>query len=290
MERRRRNSPTATGRAANGLAVAALLTGVALVGAGATPARAQSASPALAPAGPATTTTPAKKPGARAAAAAAQTPKSQGSYALGVSMGEQLRRAKVTPNSVSAERLAQGVRDALSGKVQMSQQYQQSIMALIRTAHESEAEPNRTAAAAFLAENAKKKDIVTTASGLQYKVINPGSGQPPKPTDQVSVNYRGALLNGTEFDSSAKHGGPATFPANQVIPGWQEALLLMKPGAKFQLFIPPKLAYDLDSPPSIPPGSMLIFDVELLSAKPAQAAAPQMHPQIPPPQPAQPQK
>jgi FKBP-type peptidyl-prolyl cis-trans isomerase len=97
------------------------------------------------------------------------------------------------------------------------------------------------------------------------------------------------LLNGTEFDSSAKHGGPATFPSNGVIKGWQEALALMKPGAKYQLWIPPALAYDVESPPTIPPGSMLIFDVELLSIKPSAAAAPPAgHPQIQPAQPAQP--
>jgi FKBP-type peptidyl-prolyl cis-trans isomerase FklB len=171
------------------------------------------------------------------------------------------------------------LRDALGGKAQMSPEYQQAIMGVLKKAHDTalagrakDAEPNHAAAAAFLADNGKKKDIVTTASGLEYKVITPGSGDPPKPGDIVTVNYRGTLLNGTEFDSSAKHGGPAQFPSNQVIPGWQEALALMKPGAKYQLFIPPKLAYDLESPPSIPPGSMLIFDVELLGIKPPGAA------------------
>jgi FKBP-type peptidyl-prolyl cis-trans isomerase FklB len=285
---RRRSLAADTGRAANGWAAALLLTGAILIGAGASPVQAQNSSSAAAPSQPPADhkDAPAKKPGAKAPAA--QTPKATGSYALGVSMGEQLRRAKVSPESVSPEQLAQGVRDALSGKAQMSQEYQQNIMALIRQAHEAEAEPNHTAAAAFMAENGKKKDIVTTASGLQYKVINPGSGESPKPTDQVTVNYRGTLLNGTEFDSSAKHGGPATFTANQVIPGWQEALALMKPGAKYQLFIPPKLAYDLDSPPTIPPGSMLIFDVDLVGVKPpAAAATPPAHPQVQPPQPSQ---
>ena len=138
----------------------------------------------------------------------------------------------------------------------------------------------------FLAENAKKPGVITTASGLQYKVVTPGAGASPKPTDQVSVNYSGKLLDNTEFDASAKHGGPAKFGVNQVIPGWQEALTLMKPGAKYQLWIPPKLAYDLDSPPMIPPGSLLVFDVDLLSvAPPAAAGAPPMgHPAIPPPQ------
>jgi len=276
MERRRRTLLSVTGRAVSGLAVAALLTSTSLVSAQNTPAPA-----AAAPA--------AKKPAAKAGDAAAATPKSQGSYAIGVSVGENLRRAKVSADAVSVERIAQGIRDSLAGKAQMSQEYQSSIMALIQGARTSAAEPNHAAAAKFLAENGKQPGVITTASGLQYKVISPGAGEHPKPTDQVSVNYTGTLLDGSEFDASAKHGGPAKFPVNGVIPGWQEALVLMKPGAKYQLWIPPKLAYDLDSPPMIPPGSLLKFEVELLSASAAPAApAPGMpptgHPAIPPPQ------
>jgi FKBP-type peptidyl-prolyl cis-trans isomerase len=283
MERSRRTLLTV-----NGLAVAVLL-------AGATLAQAQNAPPAAAPAAstpaPATAKKPAAKTPANEGSAAAKTPanpKTQGSYALGVSMGEQLHRAGLTTDSVAVERIAQGLRDALTGKAKMSEADQESIASLVRGARAGAGEANHAAAAAFLAENAKKKDIVTTASGLQYKVITAGSGEPPKPTDQVSVNYRGTLLDGTEFDSSYKRGQPATFPVNGVIPGWQEALVLMKPGSKYELYIPPKLAYDLESPPSIPPGSMLKFEVELLSVKPPQAAAPHpdVHPQTqqtPPP-------
>jgi FKBP-type peptidyl-prolyl cis-trans isomerase FkpA len=277
MERRRRTLLNVTGRAVSGLAVAALLTSTSLVNAQNTPAPAAAAAPA------------AKKPAAKAGDATAATPKSQGSYAIGVSVGENLRRAKVSADAVSVERIAQGIRDSLAGKAQMSQEYQSSIMALIQGARTAAAEPNHAAAAKFLAENGKQPGVVTTASGLQYKVITPGAGEHPKPTDQVSVNYTGTLLDGSEFDASAKHGGPAKFPVNGVIPGWQEALVLMKPGAKYQLWIPPKLAYDLDSPPMIPPGSLLKFEVELLSASAAPAApAPGMpptgHPAIPPPQ------
>jgi FKBP-type peptidyl-prolyl cis-trans isomerase len=100
---------------------------------------------------------------------------------------------------------------------------------------------------------------------LQYKVISPGTGSPPNPTDEVTVNYKGSLLNGNEFDSSYKRGEPAKFPLNHVIPGWSEGVGLMKPGAKYELWLPPQLAYDLHSPPGIPPGSLL----ELISAKPA---------------------
>ena len=278
MERRRRSLLTITGRAVSGLAVAALLTSTSLVNAQNTPAPAATAAPA------------AKKPAAKAGDAAAATPKSQGSYAIGVSVGENLRRAKVSADSVSVERIAQGIRDSLAGKAQMSQEYQSSIMALIQGARTAAAEPNHAAAAKFLAENGKQPGVITTASGLQYKVITTVAGEHPKPTDQVSVNYTGTLLDGSEFDASAKHGGPAKFPVNGVIPGWQEALVLMKPGAKYQLWIPPKLAYDLDSPPMIPPGSLLKFEVELLSASAAPAAPPPGmpptgHPALPPPQP-----
>jgi FKBP-type peptidyl-prolyl cis-trans isomerase len=278
-----------TSLSVNGLAVAVLLTGATL-------AQAQNAPPPAAPAAstpaPATAKKPAAKTPAKECAAAAKTPASpkiQGSYALGVSMGEQLHRAGLTNDSVAVERIAQGLRDALSGKAKMTEAEQESIASLVRGARAGAGEANHAAAAAFLAENAKKKDIVTTPSGLQYKVITPGNGEAPKPTDQVSVNYRGTLLDGTEFDSSYKRGQPATFPVNGVIPGWQEALVLMKPGSKYELYIPPKLAYDLESPPAIPPGSMLKFEVELLSVKPPQAAAP--HPDVhPQPQQAPPPK
>jgi len=299
---------TDTGRSvkvANGLAAAALLAGALLLSAGASPAHAQNAgttaaqpaqgSTAKKPAAKGAPTAAGEKKGA-GAAAGATSEKAQASYAIGVSVGAELHRSGVAVEDISPERVAAGLRDALGGKTQMSQEYQQSIMGMLRKAHEQqasvrakEAEPNHTAAAAFLAENGKKKDVVTTSSGLEYKVLTPGSGEPPKPGDMVTVNYKGTLLNGTEFDSSAKHGGPATFPSNGVIKGWQEALALMKPGAKYQLWIPPALAYDVESPPTIPPGSMLIFDVELLSIKPAAAAAPPAgHPQIQPAQPAQP--
>jgi FKBP-type peptidyl-prolyl cis-trans isomerase len=106
-------------------------------------------------------------------------------------------------------------------------------------------------------------------------VLTPGSGAPPNATDEVTVNYKGTLMNGNEFDSSYKRGEPAKFPLNHVIPGWSEGVGLMKPGAKYQFWIPPQLAYDLHSPPGIPPGSLLVFEVELISAKaPAPAPAP----------------
>jgi len=104
--------------------------------------------------------------------------------------------------------------------------------------------------------------------------VTEGSGTPPKSTDEVTVNYKGSLLDGTEFDSSYKRGQPATFPVNGVITGWQEALVLMKPGSKWELFIPPNLAYDVNSPPAIPPGSLLKFEVELIKVKQPAPATP----------------
>ena len=117
----------------------------------------------------------------------------------------------------------------------------------------------------FLAENAKKEGVKTTASGLQYKVIKSGTGESPKLTDTVKVHYHGTLINGTVFDSSVQRGQPISFPVGGVIQGWVEALQLMKVGDKWQLFIPARLAYRDQSPGAgIPPNSVLIFEVELL--------------------------
>ena len=219
---------------------------------------------------PAGTADTAKKAPAKAGAAKEAPAKtSSASYSVGVSMGEQLRASGVPPELVNAQQLAQGVHDAISGKASMTDKDRENLRGLVDSVGES----NHRAAAKFLAENGKKSDIVTTASGLQYKVLAAGSGASPKPNDEVTVNYRGTLINGTEFDSSYKRGQPANFQVNRVIPGWTEALGLMKPGAKFQLFIPPQLAYDLRSAPPIPPGSALIFEVELVSVKAAPAAA-----------------
>jgi FKBP-type peptidyl-prolyl cis-trans isomerase FklB len=264
------------------LGAAAALTAILLAHAQQPPAGTASSAP------PATNPAPTKSaaPGATHAAAGAADEKNAVSYSLGVSMGDQLRSNGIAAEAVNPQRLAQGVHDALSGKVKMTEADQNNITKLVRSSVEGAAEANHQAAAKFLAENGKKPGVTTTASGLQYKVLQAGSGESPKATDEVTVNYRGTLLDGTEFDSSYKRGQPATFQVSRVIPGWTEALQLMKPGAKYQLFIPPQLAYDLRSRPPIPPGSMLIFDVELLSSKvPAPAAA---NPTPPPTTPAPP--
>jgi len=127
---------------------------------------------------------------------------------------------------------------------------------------------NLAAGEAFLAENAKKPGVITTASGLQYQVITEGSGASPSASDTVTVHYLGTTIDGKEFDSSYKRGAPATFPLNRVIPGWTEGLQLMKEGGKSKLFIPAKLAYgERNAGPVIGPNSTLIFDVELVKAK-----------------------
>jgi len=126
------------------------------------------------------------------------------------------------------------------------------------------AEKNRKEGEAFLADNKKKEGVKTTPSGLQYKVIKDGNGPTPKMADTVTVNYRGTLINGTEFDSSYKREEPATFPVNSVIPGWTEAMQMMKVGAKWHLFVPANLAYgEQGAGPQIGPNSTLIFEVEL---------------------------
>jgi FKBP-type peptidyl-prolyl cis-trans isomerase len=232
-------------------------------------------------------------PAAAPAQAKAQSPaqvKSEGSYSIGLSVGESLSRAAVNANDISTQRLLQGVRDGLSGKGSFGPNNQTSIRTLIMTARARVGDRNHAAAHAFLVRNGKKKGVVTTADGLQYEVVKAGQGSAPKMGDSVMVNYRGTLLGGTEFDSSYKRHQPANFTVGRVIPGWNEALELMKPGAKWRLYIPPQLAYDLSPPPGapIPPGAMLIFDVNLISVQPARAM-PQM-PKMParPAQPGQP--
>ncbi|MGZ4959983.1 MAG: FKBP-type peptidyl-prolyl cis-trans isomerase [Methylomonas sp.] len=127
---------------------------------------------------------------------------------------------------------------------------------------------NKAAGEAFLAENAKKPGVVTTASGLQYQVITEGTGATPSATDNVTVHYQGTTIDGKEFDSSYKRGAPATFPLNRVIAGWTEGLQLMKEGGKSRLFIPSNLAYgERGAGRDIGPNSALIFDVELIKAK-----------------------
>jgi len=206
------------------------------------------------------------------------------SYALGMSLGSNWKRNALDPDQVSLEVVLQGLRDSLTGSpTRMTEEemratlreFSQFMQQKMQEKQRREAEANRKAGAAFLEENKNKPGVVTLPSGLQYRVIQEGAGESPKATDTVLVHYRGQLIDGTEFDSSYKRGEPARFNVSGVIKGWTEALQLMKPGAKWELFIPPDLAYGDAARPNIPPGSTLIFEVELISVtSPATSAAP----------------
>jgi FKBP-type peptidyl-prolyl cis-trans isomerase len=216
---------------------------------------------------------PAAGPGPAAAPAPAPAlTEDQASYLFGLTLGEQLHGIGIAEVQIDA--VGRGVKDAMTGKKSTPAERQQ-LNDFARIAVQASAARNKTAATDFLAKNGKEKGVQTTASGLEYKVIKAGDTKAPavNATDEVSVNYRGKLIDGTEFDSSYSRGQPATFPANGVIKGWQEALLLMHPGAHFELFVPPDLAYGPSPRPNIPANSLLIFDVELLSAKAKPAAA-----------------
>ncbi len=215
-------------------------------------------------------------------------------YLFGLTFGEQMHSVGIT-NEVTPDAIAQGVKDGLLGRKSTPAE-QQQIQEFVRTTMVAAVARNKAAAGEFLARNGHEKGVKTTASGLQYQVLIPGNLKAPAvlPEDDVTVSYRGKLLDGSEFDSSYSRGVPATFKVNGVIKGWQEALRLMKPGAKWKLFIPPELAYDSNPRPGIPGGSLLIFDVELLSAKssaappsappgtPGTPLQPQSHKQVPP--------
>jgi len=222
---------------------------------------------------PATTPAPVE-PLTPTPAAPVDTSKEHTSYLFGLTFGEQMHSVGIS-DQVDTDSINRGLKDGLGGK-KSTRAEQQQIQEYVHSIMAAAAAHNKAAAQEFLARNGKEKNVKTTASGLEYKVVLPGDTKAPAvlPTDEVSVNYRGKLLDGTEFDSSYTRGTPATFKVNGVIKGWQEALVLMKPGAKWQLFIPPELAYGDAPRPGIPAGSALIFDVELLTAKAGAAAAP----------------
>jgi FKBP-type peptidyl-prolyl cis-trans isomerase FklB len=201
-----------------------------------------------------------------------KTQKDKLSYAIGLNIGAGMKKDGV---DVDPSILEQGLRAALTGsKPLMTEAEAQTVMTQFRTEmmkkKQEEAqrvsEANKQEGQQFLAANKSKEGVVTLPSGLQYKILKEGTGPKPTATDTVTVNYRGTLINGTEFDSSYKRNEPTTFGVNQVIKGWTEALQLMQVGSKWQLFIPSDLAYGERSPAAeIGPNSTLIFDVELLS-------------------------
>jgi FKBP-type peptidyl-prolyl cis-trans isomerase FklB len=202
-----------------------------------------------------------------------KTQKDMVSYIIGTIFARDMQSQGVDLN---AELFMKGFKDVFSGaKPAISDKDAQETMNAFRNeievkkqaAVKKAAEENKKQEDAFLSDNKKKEGVQTLESGLQYKVVKEGSGSKPTLYDKVTVNYRGTLINGTEFDSSYKRNQPATFAVNGVIAGWREALMLMKTGSKWQIFVPSKLAYGEAGAGGgvIPPNAMLIFEVELLS-------------------------
>ena len=196
------------------------------------------------------------------------------SYSIGMDIGGKLKQQSI---DVDPELLAKGLKDSFGGGKtiltedearQALMEFQQRQMAKQAETMRILGEKNKADGEKFLAENAKKEGVKTLPSGLQYKEITPGKGKSPKSTDTVTTNYRGTLIDGTEFDSSYKRGQPATFPVSGVIPGWTEALQLMKEGGKWELYLPSNLAYgERGAGKEIGPNATLIFEVELISVQ-----------------------
>jgi len=194
------------------------------------------------------------------------------SYAIGVQVAQSLARQEV---DLDPRAFSLAVEDMIAGREpRIPREEFQALLekqrATMLKAQQEKSNKNLEASKAFLTANRKKEGVKELPSGLQYRVVKDGSGAQPKSTDTVSVHYRGTLIDGREFDSSARAGKPAVFQVNGVIKGWQEALPLMKTGAKWQLFIPPELAYgERGAGGAIGPNEILIFDIDLLAVNPA---------------------
>lgn len=204
------------------------------------------------------------------------TEKDQDSYMVGMALGKQLLPMK---DELDLDVLMKAVRSTLKGEklllteqqaMQVGESFGQKMQAKEIAKMMAEAKKNADAGQAFLAQNAKKPGVKTTASGLQYQVITEGTGPKPQATDTVKVNYKGALLDGKVFDDSSQHGGPADIPLQAVVPGWREGLMLMPVGSKYRLWIPGNIGYGDKVPPGAPigPNATLVFDVELLGIAP----------------------
>jgi FKBP-type peptidyl-prolyl cis-trans isomerase FklB len=217
------------------------------------------------------------------------TEKDKQSYAIGLNVGQSLHRDGI---AVDPKIVVQGLQDAMAGgKVLLTDDQIKTVMTDLKNQVRQQQEAKRLAAsetnkkegAAFLTANATKAGVVALPSGLQYKVLVAGTGPKPAADDNVVCNYRGMLLDNTEFDSSYKRGQPATFPVTGVIKGWTEALELMPVGSKWQLFIPADLAYGERGKNPIEPNAVLVFEVELLSIQPKTPPAPASAPAPTPP-------
>jgi FKBP-type peptidyl-prolyl cis-trans isomerase FklB len=194
------------------------------------------------------------------------------SYIIGTEIGKNFKKQSI---DIDPDVLTRGIKDAISGgKPLLTEQevqetmatFQKEMMAKQEDLTKKLGEKNKKEGEVFLSENKKKEGVKTLPSGLQYKVIKGGTGKKPKINDTVTTHYRGTLIDGTEFDSSYRRGQPVSFPVSGVIPGWTEALQLMEEGAKWQLFIPPNLAYgERGTGRDIGPNATLIFEIELIS-------------------------
>lgn len=202
-----------------------------------------------------------------------KTQKDKVSYAIGLDIGAGLKKNEV---DVDVDILARAIKDTFAGKKPLMTEeevkttmtdFQKNLQAKQQERMKAQGEKNKKEGEDYLAKNKSKEGVKTLPSGLQYKVITEGKGKSPKATDTVTVQYRGTLIDGTEFDSSYKRGQPATFPVNGVIKGWTEALQLMKEGSKWQLVIPSELAYGEKGGGPIGSNAVLIFEVELVSIK-----------------------
>ncbi len=185
-------------------------------------------------------------------------------YAIGMNIGGNLKQQQI---DVSPDQVAAGLQTAMKGEETLLtvDEMRETLIAFQQRLQQEMLTKAATDAKVFLAENAKKEGVVTLDSGLQYRVVESGSGATPSKDSKVEVHYTGTLIDGTKFDSSYDRGAPASFPVSGVIPGWTEALLLMHEGDKWQLAIPSELAYgERGAPPTIPPNAALLFDVELI--------------------------
>lgn len=207
---------------------------------------------------------PVAKTAAKPAAVALKNAKDSFSYAIGLSLASFYKQQGIT--DINNQMVTKAIADQTAGKPLMNDmQMQMCIMNHMQAVKAKSAGPNKKAGEAFLAANKQKPGIKTTASGLQYEIINEGSGPIPTVADEVRVHYAGTLIDGKEFDSSIKRGQPITFPVTGVIAGWTEALQLMPQGSKWKLYIPSELGYgDNGAGADIKPGSALIFEVTLL--------------------------
>jgi FKBP-type peptidyl-prolyl cis-trans isomerase FklB len=209
-------------------------------------------------------------PGIVYSAAPLKTQKQKFSYTVGFDVGMNFKRQGL---DLDTEALLQAIRDVQEGKKpQLTQEQMQQALntykAEVDAKRKEMADTNLKLSQAFLEQNKKKKGVKQTASGLQYEVLKAGTGPKPKATDQVEVHYHGTLIDGRVFDSSVNRGQTVTFPVNGVIKGWQEALQMMKKGAKWRVAIPPDLAYgEKGSPPVIAPNMALVFEIELIDIK-----------------------